>query len=252
MNETFARHFVDRGAADFIDRVKARLDDDGLVTFGGVSSEDQALSLANSLGSIYHHRDSDEHGITRLVAKDDLSPDADLRGFSPSELLPHTDRSGVAAPPGLIILVCQKPAPSGGATILADGLTIYRHFSRFQPDALEALSAPRSAVFGGSDPLYIGSVFAPLEDGRVYTRFRADGLGYYSAPILSAVTKLQDAISQFTTSFLLGAGEGYIVQNGRWFHGRTTFSGSREVLRVLVEEGDGHSMTDRRFFGFLP
>lgn len=39
----------------------------------------------------------------------------------------------------------------------------------------------------------------------------------------------------------MGVGDGYILQNARWMHGRTAFSGQREMHRLLgrVRHGSG-------------
>jgi hypothetical protein len=49
------------------------------------------------------------------------------------------------------------------------------------------------------------------------------------------VRTLRRLISDQTLAVPLEAGQGYLVQNGWWLHGRTRFAGQRLAWRILVE-----------------
>lgn len=51
------------------------------------------------------------------------------------------------------------------------------------PSAIEALSAPRSALFGGADG-HLGSVFTPAADGTVMVRLRFEDSSYCRSSVV--------------------------------------------------------------------
>ena len=57
--------------------------------------------------------------------------------------------------------VCGSEPTSGGESILVDGRAVYLDLAENDPAALRALSAPRSALFGGADG-HLSSVFAEV------------------------------------------------------------------------------------------
>lgn len=73
-----------------------------------------------------------------------------------------------------------------------------------------------------------------LPDGSICLRFRYDSLGYYTAPVCTVLPIFLNLLERHTISFTLQKQQGYILQNGRWLHGRTAFRGEREMYRVLV------------------
>ncbi|MET8506579.1 TauD/TfdA family dioxygenase [Streptomyces sp. NPDC004787] len=54
-------------------------------------------------------------------------------------LLPHTDRGEGPEPPGLLALLCVRPATEGGASLLASGAGLYEELAGTDPDALHEL-----------------------------------------------------------------------------------------------------------------
>lgn len=201
----------------------------GLVLLDGVVNQDDLLRLAQSIATIVPHRDSDAAGLTTIadVGGQLLSGFA---GFSASELNPHTDRSGIANPPILLMMSCGQPASSGGECIVIDGKAVHDDLAESNPKALKTLSAPRSVLFGGAAG-HLGSIFTRISD-RVAIRLRLDGLAQFSPEITRWLPVLRVAIDRHATMFRLGAGQGYILDNYRWLHGRRAFTGQRVMYRV--------------------
>jgi hypothetical protein len=84
-------------------------------------------------------------------------------------------------------------------------------------------------------------VLEPAGPGRVRLRLRLDDLARFSPDAACAVPALRAAISAHTTALRLGPGDGVVLCNTRWLHGREPYAGPRVMLRVLGDPlpGDG-------------
>ena len=76
---------------------------------------------------------------------------------------------------------------------------------------------------------------AIFEEKSGIIRFRFDGGIQLSASMVESFSKLREIIYQNALVVSLQLGQGYILDNHRYLHGRTSFSGSRELLRALVD-----------------
>lgn len=143
--------------ADDESAVVGALSRHGLVLVEGLADSADLLRLARSVATVVPHRDSASDGVTTLV---DLGSEQNgaFAGFSSCALAPHTDRSGVANPPALLVLGCSQPATSGGQCVLIDGQAVYDTLADTAPDALAALCTPRSVLFGGASG-HLGAIF---------------------------------------------------------------------------------------------
>ncbi len=192
--------------------------------------------LAHALDArIVLHPDSGLDGVT--VIEDRGQRVAALAGFSRAALALHTDRSGVADPPDLLLTVCGAGPSSGGELLLADGRTVYLDLAREAPAALAALATPRSALFGGADG-HLGSVFAP-HGARVAVRLRLDSLVRFSPAVAPHIPTLRAAIDRHTITVPARAGIGYVLDNRRWLHGRRRYTGGRLMFRVTATARSG-------------
>jgi alpha-ketoglutarate-dependent taurine dioxygenase len=202
----------------------------GLVLVEGLADSADLLRLARSVATVVPHRDSAADGVTTLV---DLGSDQNgaFAGFSSCALPPHTDRSGVANPPALLVLGCSQPATSGGQCVLIDGQAVYDTLADTAPDALAALCTPRSVLFGGASG-HLGAIFTEYDGGRVTIRLRQDDLVQFSPEVSRWLPRLRAAIARHMHELDLRAGQGYILDNHRWLHGRRAFTGHRVVHRV--------------------
>jgi alpha-ketoglutarate-dependent taurine dioxygenase len=248
----FATFYLDIEGAQVEERVAYALARNGMVTFDSIQSTGELLYLCTQLGTIVKHRDADEVGLTRIVKRYDLQTTDGYQAFTSFHLTLHTDGSSTPDPATLVILWCAQPAEEGGMSLFVDGKQIYQVLAREYPHVLQALTAPNSALFAGSEaPLY-NSIFGTLTDGSICLRFRYDSLGYYAAPVCSVLPSFMDLLGQHTISFTLQKHQGYILQNGRWLHGRTAFCGEREMYRVLVRTDPATSIGAHVHLGFHP
>ncbi|MGW5715148.1 TauD/TfdA family dioxygenase [Amycolatopsis sp. NPDC003865] len=210
----------------------------GVALFDGVRSEQQLLQLAARLGRIVPHRDSNASGITVLAARGDVRPRPGRAGFSRQPLAPHTDCSDRPGPPGLVLAMCMRPAERGGDYVLVDGQAVHGELAAIAPDALADLSAARGAYFGGAAGI-VGSVFEPGPGQLVGMRLRRDELARFAPHTQRWLAVLGQVIDRHAVPIPAAAGCGYVVNNRRWLHGRTAFTGHRTVCRVHLDPHPG-------------
>jgi len=210
-------------------QVAARLIEDGLVRVSGVAGPAGLLALARSIATIEPHRDSDDSGVT-TIADVGGRVRAGFAGLSDRSLSPHTDRSGVARPPALLLMSCGRSATHGGDCVVVDGKTVYDELAEHHPQAAAALRAPRSAYFGGAGG-HLGSVFTSVGI-RMTIRLRLDDLVQFSPAAGRWLPVLREVIDRHARTFRLDPGQGYVLDNHRWLHGREAFTGRRVMYRV--------------------
>ena len=226
-----AVEFADLRAPTGLRQVIGKLREEGLATFSGIPHRTALSRIAQRLLRVYPHPDSGPDGITAITGRgDDHRPG--LAGFTSAELRPHTDRSGVPEPPLLVMLACAVPAERGGESLMVDADRLYRALAAEDEDALRTLSRPRSALFGGAGG-HLGAIFERDAAGRVSVRLRLDELSRFSPDVARVIPRLITLAEEYMLALPLRAGQGYLLNNTRWLHGRTRFSGTRTVLRML-------------------
>lgn len=235
----FERYRVDWrcGANDLM----RHLASDGLVTVTGVDGEARALEVARRLGDVRAHRDSAASGITRLEVAGETQA-AGFRGFSDAGLFVHTDRSVAKHPPSLLFFWCEIPSEEGGETLLVDGRRVYEKLSMYEPRVFEAVTKPNAAVFASDGVFYCGAIYERLREGRLAVRFRYDELLYMAPPLAEAMPVFRGFLDASQISFRLAAGQGYILQNTRWLHGRRPFRGARRCGRLHIDPHEGERL----------
>lgn len=132
---------------------------------------------------------------------------ASLAGFTRSALVPHTDRSSIGTPPGLLLTVCGREPSAGGESLLVDGRAVHDDLATTAPAALAALSTPRSVLFGGADG-HLGSAFAESPTGVIAVRFRLDGLVRFAPAVWPHIPTMRAAIHRHTMTLVLRVGAG--------------------------------------------
>jgi alpha-ketoglutarate-dependent taurine dioxygenase len=212
----------------------AKVAADGLAFIEGIHDQASLLDLARSLGTIAPHRDSTTDGVTTIANLGKVRHQTGFAGFSTDALNPHTDRSGVPDPPTLLLMTCRRPATTGGECVAVDGQAVYADLAETEPEALDALSRPRSALFGGAAG-HLGAVFERSTDGLVAIRLRFDELAQYAPEITQWLPALRSSIDRHAVELSLDAGHGYILNNRRWLHGRRAFTGQRRMYRINAE-----------------
>jgi len=208
----------------------------GVAIFTGIRGPEHLLGFAGALMTVVAHPDSDRSGLTTITDLGPAGQHPNAAGFSHRALPPHTDRSGVAHPPALLLTACASTAAAGGACRLIDGLAVHDDLAATCPEALAAFAQPRTTLFGGAGG-YLGSVFTdiPAANGapaRRAIRLRLDDLVRFSPQIAGWVPSLQTVIARHSHSFDLAVGQGYLVDNHRWLHARDAYEGPRALYRL--------------------
>jgi Taurine catabolism dioxygenase TauD, TfdA family len=227
-------------------RIADALRRQGIAILSGVSDRATLLGAGRSLMTIRTHRDSDGEGVTTIERRFSVAMGS-LAGFTDRELTPHTDGSAVPEPPRVLMLACLRPARAGGQVVLVDGCGLYRDIAESDPPMLDALRAPRSAYFGGGSG-HLGSVFEELAGGRVAVRLRFDDLVRFSPAASLYIGKLRELVRRRAVTLDLVVGEGYVLLNDWWLHGRRRFVGDRMMLRLIGDPLPDHQVVS----GFLP
>jgi alpha-ketoglutarate-dependent taurine dioxygenase len=234
--DTFRAKYADMSDPAWQLRLLVQLRDHGLVLITGIADRAALLAVARQLMTIRAHRDAAADGVTEIT---NIGASASgYAAFTDSEPIPHTDGSSVPEPPALLLLTCIKPAREGGATQIADGARIVSTLAEKHPAALRSLSARRSAHFGGAGG-YLGAVFEPAGLDRMRIRLRLDDLVRFSADAAAEIPTLRAVVSRHLTTMHLGPGDGLLLCNTRWLHGRDQFAGDRIMLRVLGDSLPG-------------
>lgn len=228
--DIFQTHYIDIRDPAQQAHIAARLRDKGMVTFSGITSRAVLVTVAQRLMDIRPHRDAGPDGVTVISGTGVAA--SGYAAFTDAELIPHTDGSSVPDPPGLLLLACLQPADQGGATRVADGARIVATLARQYPAALRSLASQRAAFFGTADG-YLGPVCESAGPGRTRIRLRLDDLAWFSADAAAAIPALRAAITQHLETFRLRRGEGVLLSNTRWLHGRDCYTGHRLMLRIL-------------------
>jgi alpha-ketoglutarate-dependent taurine dioxygenase len=231
MTGTFLAHYADIHDTGQHARITRQLRDRGLVTFGGIRNRAALLAVARRLLTIRPHPDADPDGVTVINGSTDTFVPG-YAAFATAELTPHTDGTSMPDPPHLVMLACLAPGANGGESYLTDGSRVFGALAEHDPEALRALVAPRSACFGAAGG-YLGSVFEDAGGGRVSVRLRTDELASFSAGATQMLPRLRAIIDQHKLSLRLRPGEGFLLDNSRWLHGRRHYTGQRVMMRIL-------------------
>ena len=225
-------HFSETDAT--LSTVKRR----GLAFFEGVDSLDDLIWLSYKFGVPILHRDADYRGVITL-SPHESDQEETFKGYTRKEQYLHTDGTMVESPADLVLLSCQKLAPKGGHSTFVDGLDLYKRIARDKPELLKHLMADDAALFGEPRGEHTTKPVFSARAGYISISFRHDRLVEYSKEVTENFDYLKSAIDSLTTSVKLRPGQGYILNNHRYIHGRSSFEGDRIIHRVQLHAKKG-------------
>ncbi|WP_328869651.1 TauD/TfdA family dioxygenase [Streptomyces sp. NBC_00287] len=228
----FTSHYVDIRGPSAAASITTRLRESGLVTVDGLMSRREVLAFASNIMTIEPHPHSAPDGLTTIHDTGTQAHRAGFAGLGRGALEAHTERAGVPEPPRLLLLVCLRPATEGGDALLADGVDVLAGLCGRGRETAVALARPRTAYFGAGAG-HPSQVFTAHPERRVSVRLRQDGLARWSPVVQPYLSTLRSAIAGCQRRLRLGPGQGYLLDNHRWLHARTAFSGDRLCLRAL-------------------
>jgi hypothetical protein len=206
------------------DRIVEALGARGIAAYRDLRDPTALLEFAAAVGDVVHHRSGNASGFTDLADGNG--------GVWPSKFL-HTDGAGQTEPPDLVVLHCVQPAPDGGLSLLADAHRLCTTLAKDYRQAFNAIRDPSIACIRSGPELYRGPFLTELGPSRYHFRFRADN-EEISRKLAVHLNTIVYAAGTVTERLELTAGAGYVVRNERWLHGRTSMTGHRQALRLLI------------------
>lgn len=215
---------VPLNSEDWRAALRAELSSAGLVITHGVSTRDLGKLLERD-AQIFVHPDAGSDGVTLIT------PTGESRGgFSRMGLAPHTDRSTVAEPPSVLVLVMAQPSRVGGDAQFADSKVVVLAMLEQGLSMEEILSIEIRPYEDGERSFPFVEEVVP---GGLVTRYREDHVARPVARDPLIIEVLRQAIEDHLITVRLESGDGYVLNNRRWLHGRTGFSGDRSASRLL-------------------
>ncbi|MBS2963955.1 hypothetical protein KGA66_12940 [Actinocrinis puniceicyclus] len=224
------------GTAVGLDEVAACLSADGIVVFTRAHRTRLADLLEPwTVARTHPHADG---GAVTVIEPHPSASEPGSNGFSRGAVAPHTDRALIRQPPALAAVLVERPATSGGLSLLVDlkADRWFRLLARHRP-------TQRSLWLHAAD----GSRWPVIEatGGLMRARFRDDDLArprHTGVPGRVLLARLR-TLSAKPLVLRLGEGEGYMVHNHRVLHGRSAFPGYRRVVRLLADVRPEHPFT---------
>ncbi|RDW72324.1 uncharacterized protein DSM5745_07496 [Aspergillus mulundensis] len=186
--------------------------------------------LANQLGEVVRPRNEKTSGTG--ISNIRYDPSLEGKGYSSEELYFHTDRSGWDLPPRILVSTLKSKSTDGGASMLANTSRILRDIKEQGEDFYKLLTNAKYSSFRSDDGVFVPR---PIYDETTgLFRFRFDDGIQLSAAIVIRFPQLFETIYRNSFAVALQQGQGYLLDNHKFLHGRTSFTGTRELLRALV------------------
>ncbi|MEU1800769.1 TauD/TfdA family dioxygenase [Streptomyces sp. NPDC019937] len=206
---------------------------DGIIHVSDTDRRDFMEHLS-SLLTIFPHPHAADDGWTLLHPLRKTSAAIDEMGFTNAGLPPHTDRSLLHTPPSLLCFLLMECPSSGGITTLVDTASVYRRFN------IEELLTIQSELLLEDPRGGIRQQILTIDDIFCMNRYRADRVAVPVARSRRAqflFDELQQKI-RHPAHIELHPGQGYVIHNHRFLHGRTKFTGPRTSARLLATVAD--------------
>ncbi|KAL4901426.1 hypothetical protein BDW74DRAFT_187666 [Aspergillus multicolor] len=186
--------------------------------------------LASQLGEVVRPRNEENSGTA--ISNIRFDPSLEGKGYSSEELYFHTDRSGWDVPPRILVSTLKSKSANGGASILANTSLIIQDIKEQGEDFYKLLTSAKHSSFRSDDDVFVPR---PIYDEAAdLFRFRFDDGIQLSASLVVHYSQLLETIYRNSFAVTLQQGQGYLLDNHKFLHGRTSFTGTRELLRALV------------------
>ncbi|KAI9373265.1 HAD-like domain-containing protein [Aspergillus egyptiacus] len=148
------------------------------------------------------------------------------------ELYFHTDRSGWDNPPRVLVSTMTSTSATGGESLLADTVRVVEDVKKYGHCMYELITNAKHSRFRSDEGVF---VHRPIFDEKTgLFRFRFDEDIKLSPVMMQRFSVFLKLIYRNAFAISLKEGQGYLVDNHRFLHGRTSFTGKRELLRALV------------------
>lgn len=231
----FAEHFVEVTGRYATDLIAQRIQQTGLVTVSGMTDVADIAGFAARVMDQGEYQGTGPRGLHEVRDSGQHVHRADATERTRSAMDLHTYGAALAKPPHLALVVCLRADVDGGESLLADGEAVFYDLAGERPEAAHALSLPDAAHFGTGEQAVRAQVFQARTGQRRSVRLRQDGLIHWSKRSQPHLPALRSALDRHRHVIDLSPGQGYLIDNHRWLHGRTRFSGDRLFFRAEGE-----------------
>jgi len=217
-----------------INKILLTLKNDGIVLIDNLKSKNDIIRLSKKIGRIYFHPHSNHNGITYINNKgiDNRRVDS---GFKNNKLLLHTDRGITEGgkPPKYLILYCRTQSRKGGENILSDGYKFIKSIKKYKY-LYNYLRNNNKLIYNNGIEIYKKSIIKKIKQNyilRIYLDKRVvkNSLFYKNIKLISHI------LYSHSVKIKLKKNQAIILNNWRWIHGRDSFYGNREILRILIK-----------------
>jgi hypothetical protein len=212
----------------------AKLKKNGIIFFRDIHSTSVAEEIAQLFGLTQQNLDASNNGVTEISEEKSGKNIKNSRAFTRLHLYPHTDRSPLINPPKYVLNWVKEAALEGGESLLVDGWLLFKEMKDYYPAHLKILQKA-IATFTDGINTYIGPIFKS-KNQKTIIRFRDDDCVLFSDEAKESIKCLKELIDQHLIVIKLNDGEGYLIDNTRWLHGRNGYSGHRFICRMHIEE----------------
>lgn len=231
----FQKYYSINDLENHLSEIIPTLHKNGMVMLCDFANEEQGITIANYFGNIMQTLDALNNGITKITESASGQNANNSRAFTRLDLYPHTDRSPLEHPPELLLNWVLEPSLKGGETILVDGELVYQQMFATNPEETTLLFED-IATFTDGINTYVGGIFSKNANNKIEIRFRNDNCVIFNKRAKNAIKHLISIIDQNRIQIPLQKGKGYLIDNRRWLHGRSSYEGHRVICRAHIQK----------------
>jgi hypothetical protein len=210
---------------------KEELKKNGIIFFKEIYDEIIGVRIANYFGEIVPNIDAKKIGVTEITEEKIGGNPMNSLAFTRMSLIPHTDRSTLTHPPKYLFNWMQEPSIRGGEILLVNGQTLYKRMLKNYPKELHILEDKIALFFDGINKLS-APVFKRILDEKISIRFRDDNCVLFSDEAKAAIDVFKMLMLEEVDIQVFECGDGYLLNNHQWLHGRNAYTGHRLVCRI--------------------
>eukprot|EP00039_Didymoeca_costata_P019879 m.339271 g.339271 ORF g.339271 m.339271 type:complete len:486 (+) comp18731_c0_seq1:111-1568(+) len=213
-------------------RIKIEVGKHGCVILRHLVGHEMVKTICELLGDICPN--SEGAAVSHIQALEMTKTKVGADAYNTDSLPLHTDRSTTEEPPELILTSVDSCPKKGGEVHLVDGQQV---IAAMNPEDVDTLRQPLFK-FGDLPPLPL--LTHTKSENRQHFRLRQDcklkivGNEEQQAKAKKAFDAFVSTSNAMKTSIHLKRGEGYVLNNGWYLHGRGSFEGNRILHRVLI------------------
>lgn len=214
--------------------------------------KEELRSLRRIFGSHIPHDRGDEHGIAPITPMPGFTQ---YLGTSYKQHNMHTDGTFNSVAPATAILLCLRPAETGGMSQLVSGQAAYRHLLEYDPEGLEALFDEDAMTVTRAGKSATRPVFSRV-DSLLRIAFRYDTIA--GTEVKQSAKRAFELLRKFVTNpvnireFRLEPNQMLILDNTSVLHGRTEFAPKEPRMLYRLNTDGVSGLSNRLVYGFRP